>query len=31
MHTPLDYDIVQNLVPDHVEPAFDGMQFEYEV
>ena len=30
MHTPLDYDTVQNLVPDHVEPAFDGMQFEYE-
>ncbi len=26
MHTPLDYDTVSKETPDHVEPAYDGMQ-----
>ncbi len=28
MHTPLDYETVKALTPVHVEPAYDGMQFE---
>ncbi|MDQ0453771.1 MBL fold metallo-hydrolase [Rhizobium paknamense] len=28
MHTPLDYDAVMRETPDHVEPAYDQMQFE---
>ncbi len=28
MHTPLDYDTVAKLMPNHVEPAYDGLQFE---
>ncbi len=31
MHTPLDYDAVQGLVPDHVEPAYDGLQIVVDV
>jgi phosphoribosyl 1,2-cyclic phosphate phosphodiesterase len=27
MHTPLDYDDVANLTPEHVIPAYDGMRF----
>ncbi|EFL90266.1 MBL fold metallo-hydrolase [Ahrensia sp. R2A130] len=27
MHTPLDYETVLAATPDHVEPAFDGLQF----
>lgn len=28
MHIPLDYDAVARETPDHVEPAFDGMEIE---
>lgn len=28
MHVPMDYDTVKAETPDHVEPAYDGMQFE---
>ncbi|TCT30237.1 phosphoribosyl 1,2-cyclic phosphate phosphodiesterase [Martelella mediterranea] len=28
MHIPLDYETVCRETPDHVEPAYDGMQFE---
>ncbi len=28
MHTPLDYDEVRALLPEHVVPAYDGLQFE---
>lgn len=28
MHIPLDYDMVMQETPDHVEPAYDQMQFE---
>jgi len=28
MHIPLDYDMVMRETPDHVEPAYDQMQFE---
>lgn len=28
MHTPLDYDTVADITPDHVVPAHDGLQFE---
>jgi phosphoribosyl 1,2-cyclic phosphate phosphodiesterase len=28
MHTPLDYETVRKSMPDHVEPAFDGMVIE---
>ncbi|KXG86611.1 MBL fold metallo-hydrolase [Agrobacterium bohemicum] len=31
MHTPLDYDTVMRETPSHVEPAYDQMQFEFEV
>ena len=31
MHTPLDYDTVMGETPDHVEPAYDQMQFEIEL
>jgi phosphoribosyl 1,2-cyclic phosphate phosphodiesterase len=31
MHTPLDYDTVMAETPDHVEPAYDQMQFEMDV
>lgn len=31
MHVPLDYDVVTKITPDHVEPAYDGMQFEVEL
>lgn len=31
MHTPLDYDTVMRETPAHVEPAYDQMQFEFEV
>ncbi|PZM10714.1 MBL fold metallo-hydrolase [Rhizobium tubonense] len=31
MHTPLDYDTVMAETPDHVEPAYDQMQLEFEV
>ncbi len=27
MHTPLDYDVVAKLTPDHVVPAHDGLRF----
>ena len=29
MHIPLDYETVSTQVPDHVEPAYDGMQIEF--
>ncbi len=28
MHTPLDYDAVMNYTPDHMQPAYDGLQIE---
>lgn len=31
MHVPLDYDVVQNETPDHVEPAYDMMRLEFEI
>ena len=31
MHIPLDYDTVMRETPEHVQPAFDGLTFEYEV
>ena len=31
MHTPLDYDAVMELTPDHVEPGFDGMVLEVDI
>jgi Metal-dependent hydrolases of the beta-lactamase superfamily I len=31
MHVPLDYATVQTETPDHVEPAYDGLTYEYEV
>ncbi len=31
MHTPLDYDVVQKETPRHVEPGYDGLQFEVAV
>ncbi|WP_281977434.1 MBL fold metallo-hydrolase [Pseudorhizobium flavum] len=30
MHTPMDYDAVNTATPDHVQPAHDGLSFEYE-
>ncbi len=30
MHIPLDYETVQLETPDHVEPAYDGLTFEFE-
>ncbi len=30
MHTPLDYDTVMAETPDHVEPAYDGLVFEWQ-
>lgn len=29
MHVPLDYETVRNQTPDHIEPAHDGLVFEY--
>ena len=29
MHIPLDYDAVMAETPEHVEPAYDGLSFEY--
>ncbi|MCP8893417.1 MBL fold metallo-hydrolase [Shinella daejeonensis] len=29
MHVPLDYDTVARETPDHVEPAYDGLRFEF--
>ncbi|MHC5307286.1 MBL fold metallo-hydrolase [Bartonella sp. LJL80] len=31
MHVPLDYDAVMAYTPDHVEPAFQGMQFDVHI
>lgn len=31
MHIPLDYDAVNAETPDHIEPAFDGMEIELEL
>ena len=31
MHIPLDYDTVMTETPDHVEPAYDQMQIEFDV
>jgi phosphoribosyl 1,2-cyclic phosphate phosphodiesterase len=31
MHIPLDYDAVARATPDHVEPAYDGMQLEFDI
>ena len=31
MHTPLDYETLMRETPDHVEPAYDGMRFEFDV
>lgn len=31
MHTPLDYDAVMAQTPDHVQPAYDGLAFEFDV
>lgn len=31
MHIPLDYDRVMAETPDHVEPAFDQMKFEFQI
>lgn len=31
MHTPLDYDTVMRETPDHVEPAYDGMQITVDI
>lgn len=31
MHVPLDYATVMHETPDHVEPAYDGMQFTFDV
>lgn len=31
MHTPLDYETLRQTLPDHIEPAFDGMQIELAV
>jgi phosphoribosyl 1,2-cyclic phosphate phosphodiesterase len=31
MHIPLDYETVLAETPGHVEPAYDGMQIEYEI
>ena len=28
MHTPLDYETTNSVTPEHVEPAYDGMQIE---
>jgi phosphoribosyl 1,2-cyclic phosphate phosphodiesterase len=28
LHTDLDYDTLRARLPDHVEPAFDGLQIE---
>lgn len=28
MHVPLDYETVRNAMPDHIEPAYDGLVFE---
>lgn len=30
MHIPLDYEKVRALTPEHVEPAYDGMQIEFD-
>ena len=31
MHIPMDYDSVQNETPQHVQPAYDGLNFEIEL
>lgn len=31
MHVPLDYQTVQDETPDHIEPAYDLMRFEFEI
>ncbi|WP_026614116.1 MBL fold metallo-hydrolase [Ensifer aridi] len=31
MHVPLDYDVVSDETPDHVEPAYDMMRLEFEI
>ncbi|WAJ30917.1 MBL fold metallo-hydrolase [Antarcticirhabdus aurantiaca] len=31
MHTPLDYETVSRLLPDHIRPAFDGLTIEFDL
>lgn len=31
MHTPLDYETVMRETPDHIEPAYDGMQIAFDI
>ncbi|WP_426228463.1 MBL fold metallo-hydrolase [Pararhizobium sp. DWP3-4] len=31
MHTPLDYETVMRETPEHIEPAYDGMQIAFDV
>lgn len=31
MHTPMDYDAVMAATPEHVQPGYDGMSFDFEL